>query len=143
MITLINEDILFERLSGKQFSLALLEFLNKDDSIKYSDDYIDNFDKSKKDKYADIYPIKDIKTDIFTFVKEWIENVKEECGVYKIRKVRMSPRYGFSTYIDLDFNRPADRRLYPFYDEHKDDYTNVTFRFSEHESKNDDSDIED
>lgn len=143
MIHLIKEDILFEGLTGSHFMRALLEYLEKDTVIKYSDDYIDNFDKSKKDKYAKVYPIKDIKDDILKFVEDWIDDVKEECGVYRIRKVRMSPKYGFSTYIDLDFNRPADRRLYPFYDSHKDKYTDVTFRFSEHESKNDDSDIAD
>lgn len=143
MIQLINEDLLFEKLSGKQFVNALLEFLNKDTVIKYSDDYIDNFDKSKKDRYAKVYPITDIKEDILNFANEWIKEVRDDCSVYRIRDVRGSSKYGFSTYIDLDFKRPADRRLYPFYDEHKDDYTNVTFRFSEHESKNNDSDIAD
>ena len=55
----------------------------------------------------------------------------------------MSDSYGFSNYITISFNRPADRRLFPFYQEHPDLYNNVKFRFSEHESKNDDSDIAD
>lgn len=141
MIHLINEDLLFEGLTGSHFMRALLEYLEKDTVIKYSDEYIDDFDESKKDTYATVHPIIDIKDDILDFAKEWIQEVKDECGVYKIRNVRMSKKYGFSTYLDLDFKRPADKRLYPFYESHKDDYTDVTFRFSEHKSKNDDSDI--
>lgn len=143
MIHILNEDILFEKLTGSHFMGALLEYLEKDTVIKYSDDYIDNFDKSKKDTYADIYPIKDIKQDILDFVDEWINSVRDECSVHRIRNVRPSKKYGFSTYLDLDFKRPADRRLYPYYKQHEDDYNNVTFRFSEHESKNNDSDIAD
>lgn len=143
MIRLINEDVLFEGLTASHFMRALLEYLEKDTVIKYSDDYIDNFDKSKKDKYANVQPIKEIKQDIYKFVEDWIKDVQDECGVYRIRNVRMSKKYGFSTYVDLDFKRPADRRLYPFYDENSNLYTDVTFRFSEHESKNDDSNIAD
>ena len=143
MIQLIVEDILFNKLTSRQFFQSLLEFLNKNDKIKYSDDYITNFDKSKKDRYVNVQPIKDIKNDIYNFVDEWIKDVKDECGVYRIRNVRMSKKYGFSTYVDLDFKRPSDKRLYSFYNDNSDLYTGVTFRFSEHESKNDDSDIAD
>lgn len=143
MIRLINEDLLFENLSGQHFVNALLEFLKKDTVIKYADDYIDNFDKSKKDKYAKVYPIADIKEDILNFADEWIKEVQDECDVRRVRNVRESPRYGFSTYLDLDFNRPNDKRLYPFYNANDTLYNDVTFRFSEHESHNDDSDIAD
>ena len=40
MIHLINEDTLFEDLTGSHFMRALLEYLEKDTVIKYSDDYI-------------------------------------------------------------------------------------------------------
>jgi len=143
MIHIINEDMLFEKLSGKDFVMSLCEFLEKNTEIKYSDDYIPNFNPNKKSDYAGIYPIKDIKDDLFGFVNEWIQEVKDECGVFGNPKVRPSRSYGFSTYIDLNFKRPADRRLYNFYDDNEDLYNDVTFRFSEHESKNDDSDIAD
>jgi len=143
MITLMNEDVLFEKLTGKQFFQSLLEYLTKDTMIKYADDYIPNFDKSKKQKYAKEYPIKDIKDDIASFIDDWLSEIKTECDVYSMKNNRKSDSYGFSNYITLSFNRPADRRLYQFYKDNDELYNNVKFRFSEHESRNDDSDIED
>ena len=143
MIRLIREDMLFEKVSARVFYSMLKEFLEKDTVIKYADDYIDNFDKSKKQQYAKQYPIKDIKDDLAEFIDEWLEEIKTECDIYTMKLNRKSDSYGFSNYITLSFNRPADRRLYPFYNENSNLYNNVKFRFSEHESKNDDSDIED
>lgn len=143
MIRLIREDVLFEKVPARVFYSMLKEFLEKDTVIKYADDYIDNFDKSKKQQYAKQYPIKDIKDDLAEFIDEWLEEIKTECDIYKMKLNRKSDSYGFSNYITLSFNRPADRRLYPFYNENSNLYNNVKFRFSEHESKNDDSDIED
>lgn len=142
MIHIINEDILFENLTSAHFIQALLEFLTRNTEIKYADDYIDNFDKSKKQDYAKMYPIKDIKDDLLDFVNDWIKEVKDECDIYKIEKIWNSKSYGFSNYLQLSFNRPADRRLYPFYNDNENLYRGVKFRFSEHESRNDDSDIE-
>lgn len=135
--------MLFEKLSGRDFCNALLEFLKKTDVIEYADDYIDNFDPSKKNQYAKEYPIADIKEDLDTFISEWLEEVKEDCDIYKMETNRMSNKYGFSNYITLSFNRPANPKLYPFYRENDNLYNGVKFRFSEHASKNDDSDIED
>ena len=129
--------------TDSMFYLTLLEYLTRDTQIKYADDYIPNFDKSKKQQYADEYPIKDIKDDIASFIDDWLKEIKTECDVYSMKNNRKSDSYGFSNYITLSFNRPADRRLYQFYKDNDELYNNVKFRFSEHESKNDDSDIED
>ena len=129
--------------TDKMFYLTLCEFLTRDTEIKYADDYIDNFDKSKKQIYAKRYPIKDIKDDIASFIDDWLQDLKRDNDIYSVKNNRMSDSYGFSNYITISFNRPADRRLFPFYQEHPDLYNNVKFRFSEHESKNDDSDIAD
>ena len=129
--------------TDKMFYLTLCEFLTRDTEIKYADDYIDNFDKSKKQIYAKRYPIKDIKDDIASFIDDWLQDIKRDNDIYSVKNNRMSDSYGFSNYITISFNRPADRRLFPFYQEHPDLYNNVKFRFSEHESKNDDSDIAD
>lgn len=143
MIRLLREDYLFERISSKVFYQTLLEYLTRDTVIKYADDYIPNFNPALKQKYAKEYPISDIKEDIFAFIKEWFEEIKDECDIYSSRPERMSGKYGFSNYITLSFNRPADRRLYQFYKDNNELYNNVKFRFSEHNSKNDDSDITD
>ena len=129
--------------TDEMFYLTLCEFLTKDTEIKYADDYIDNFDKSKKQKYAKEYPIKDIKDDIASFIEDWLGEIKRDCDVYSMKNNRMSDSYGFSNYITLSFNRPADRRLYPFYQANPGLYNNVKFRFSEHDPKNDASDIAD
>lgn len=129
--------------TDEMFYLTLCEFLTRDTEIKYADDYIDNFDKSKKQIYAKQYPIKDIKDDIASFIDDWLQDIKRDNDIYSVKNNRMSDSYGFSNYITISFNRPADRRLFPFYQEHPDLYNNVKFRFSEHESKNDDSDIAD
>lgn len=143
MIKLLREDVLFEGLTERDFISFLLEYLKKTDEIKYADDYIDNFDPSKKRKYAKEYPIADIKNDIAEFIEDWLNDIKKECDIYKMKNNRMSDSYGFSNYITLSFNRPADKRLYPFYRDNDELYNNVKFRFSEHDSKNDDSDITD
>ena len=143
MISLINERLIYEKYSGKQFFKALLEYLTRTDEIKYADDYIPNFDPAKKRKYANEYPIKDIKDDLAGFIDDWLTEIKDECDIYSMKNNRKSGSYGFSNYITISFNRPADRRLYPFYRENDELYNNVKFRFSEHESRNDDSDIED
>lgn len=142
MKLMIKEDRL-SMLSESVFYRALLEFLTKDTEIKYADDYIDDFDKSKKQIYAKRYPIKDIKDDIASFIEDWLGEIKRDCDVYSMKNNRMSDSYGFSNYITLSFNRPADRRLYPFYQSNPELYNNVKFRFSEHDPKNDASDIAD
>jgi hypothetical protein len=141
MIKLIREDALLEKYSGRDFINALLEFLKKTDVIKYADDYIDNFDPSKKQQYAQEYPIKDIKDDLAKYIEEWLKDIQEDCDIYRMENNRKSKQYGFSNYITLSFNRPADRRLYQFYRDNDELYNNVKFRFSEHTSRNDDSDI--
>ena len=139
---MIKEDRL-SMLSESVFYKALLEFLTKDTEIKYADDYIDNFDKSKKQRYAKEYPIRDIKNDIASFIDDWLNEIKRDCDIYSMKNNRMSDSYGFSNYITLSFNRPADRRLYQFYKDNSEKYNNVKFRFSEHDPKNDTSDIAD
>lgn len=139
---MIREDRL-SMLSESVFYKALLEFLTKDTEIKYADDYIDNFDKSKKQRYAKEYPIRDIKNDIASFIDDWLKEIKRDCDIYSMKNNRMSDSYGFSNYITLSFNRPADRRLYQFYQDNSEKYNNVKFRFSEHDPKNDTSDIAD
>ena len=134
---------MFSKYSDKVFYISLLEFLTKNTEIKYADDYIDNFDKSKKQKYAKEYPIKDIKDDIASFIEDWLGEIKRDCDIYSMKNNRMSDSYGFSNYITLSFNRPADRRLYQFYKDNSEKYNNVKFRFSEHDPKNDTSDIAD
>ena len=129
--------------TDQMFYITLNEFLTRNDEIKYADDYIDNFDKSKKQKYAKEYPIKDIKNDIASFIDDWLNEIKRDCDIYSMKNNRMSDSYGFSNYITLSFNRPADRRLYQFYQDNSEKYNNVKFRFSEHDPKNDTSDIAD
>ena len=129
--------------TDQMFYITLNEFLTRNDEIKYADDYIDNFDKSKKQKYAKEYPIRDIKNDIASFIDDWLKEIKRDCDIYSMKNNRMSDSYGFSNYITLSFNRPADRRLYQFYQDNSEKYNNVKFRFSEHDPKNDTSDIAD
>lgn len=129
--------------TDQMFYITLNEFLTRNDEIKYADDYIDNFDKSKKQKYAKEYPIRDIKNDIASFIDDWLNEIKRDCDIYSMKNNRMSDSYGFSNYITLSFNRPADRRLYQFYQDNSEKYNNVKFRFSEHDPKNDTSDIAD
>lgn len=129
--------------TDQMFYITLNEFLTQNDEIKYADDYIDNFDKSKKQKYAKEYPIRDIKNDIASFIDDWLNEIKRDCDIYSMKNNRMSDSYGFSNYITLSFNRPADRRLYQFYQDNSEKYNNVKFRFSEHDPKNDTSDIAD
>lgn len=137
----IRENML-ESLPARLFFEMLVEMINKNDELKNADDYIDNFDKSKKREYADQYPISEIKKDLLKFVQEWSEEMKQVNGVYDVN-ARMSGSYGFSNYVTFSFERPKDRRLRDFYESNKNLYHNVKFRFSEHASKNDDSDIED
>ena len=129
--------------TDQMFYITLNEFLTRNDEIRYADDYIDNFDKSKKQKYAKEYPIRDIKNDIASFIDDWLNEIKRDCDIYSMKNNRMSDSYGFSNYITLSFNRPADRRLYQFYQDNSEKYNNVKFRFSEHDPKNDTSDIAD
>lgn len=129
--------------TDQMFYITLLEFLTRNDEIKYADDYIDNFDKSKKQKYAKEYPIRDIKNDIASFIDDWLQEIEKDCDIYSMKNNRMSDSYGFSNYITLTFNRPNDRRLYQFYRDNANLYNNVKFRFSEHDPKNDVSDIAD
>lgn len=129
--------------TDQMFYITLNEFLTRNDEIKYADDYIDNFDKSKKQKYAKEYPIRDIKNDIASFIDDWLKDIAKECDIRSMKNNRMSDSYGFSNYITLSFNRPADRRLYQFYQDNSEKYNNVKFRFSEHDPKNDISDIAD
>lgn len=138
---LICEDKLFERVHGSVFFQILNEFLTKNTNIKYADDYIDNFDPDKKKQYRKEYPIADIKNDLFEFVQEWIDQVESLEDVYKINRVWMSKSYGFSNYIQISLKRPRDPRLRNFYETHRNLYDGVKFRFSEHGSLNDDSDI--
>lgn len=145
---LIYEDSLIEKLPASAFYEALLEFLQKDDKIKDSDDYVreymHEFDPAKKNSvYLDSYPIKDIKADLAQFIHEWVSCVNEIPGVFKINDVRVSKYYGFSNYIDISFDRPKDRRLMSFYNENPRKYNKVSFRFSEHPSHNDDNDLGD
>lgn len=143
MKLLIKEDCLFERVSSSVFYSTLLEYLTKNDNIKYADDYIKDFDASKKQTYAKQYPISDIKEDLFEFIKDWIKEVESLDDVYKIIDVHMSRSYGFSNYIEIALKRPKDRRLQDFYQSNRDKYDHAKFRFSEHDSRNDDSDIAD
>ena len=129
--------------TDQMFYITLNEFLTRNDEIKYADDYIDNFDKSKKQKYSKEYPIRDIKNDIASFIDDWLNDIKRDCDIYSMKNNRMSDSYGFSNYITLSFNRTADRRLYQFYQDNSEKYNNVKFRFSEHDPKNDTSDIAD
>lgn len=138
---LIYEDKLFENIKGSVFFQILKEFLDRDTTIKYADDYIDDFDPSKKDEYKGEYPIKDIKKDLFSFVQDWVDKVRNLDDVYCINRVWMSKRYGFSNYIQLSLKRPRDPRLRDFYERNRNLYDGVKFRFSEHGSLNDDSDI--
>ena len=138
---LIYEDKLFEKVHGLVFFQILKEFLTKNTEIKYADDYIDNFDPSKKKKYRKEYPITDIKDDLFEFVQEWVKQVEALDDVYKINRIWMSNSYGFSNYIQISLKRPRDPRLRGFYETHRNLYDGVKFRFSEHGSLNDDSDI--
>jgi hypothetical protein len=123
--------------------LNLKEYLKRTDTIKYADDYIKDFNPALKQKYAKEYPIADIKKDIANFIDDWLDEIKDECDIHHMKPNRPSTQYGFSNYIELSFNRPDDRRLYQFYNDNKDMYQNVKFRFSEHDPKNDASDIED
>lgn len=134
---------LFENVSSRTFYRILAELINRDDRLKDADDYIQNFDKSKKRDYVNQYPIKDIKNDLYVFVKDWANKVQSIDGIYKVDRVWRSGSYGFSNYIQISFDRPKDRRLFDFYNSNKNLYQGVKFRFSEHESKNDASDIED
>ena len=137
----IREDM-FESLPARLFFEILAEMINKNDELKNADDYIDNFDKSKKREYVNQYPISEIKDDLLRFVQEWSDEMKQMNGVYNVN-ARMSGSYGFSNYVTFSFERPKDRRLRDFYEQNKNLYNNVKFRFSEHTSRNDDSDIED
>jgi hypothetical protein len=143
MIRIICEDSLYEKLSYRDFVNALLEYLQKTDVIKYADDYIDNFDPSKKRKYAKEYPIADIKADLDRFIQDWLDEIKTECDIYSMKNNRMSDHYGFSNYITLTFNRPNNPKLYPFYKANSSLYNNVKFRFSEHDPTNEAEDITD
>lgn len=148
---LIYEKTLFNRLPYRLFEYAVVDFLKlnlheliqRTDTIKYADDYIKNFDPSLKQDYAQQYPIADIKADIANFINDWLNEIKDKYDIHHMKPNRPSRSYGFSNYIELSFNRPSDRRLFPFYNTHKDLYDNVKFRFSEHDPKNDASDIED
>lgn len=146
---LLYEKTLFEQLPSSLFECAVLDFLKltellkRTDTIKYADDYIKNFNPALKQQYAKEYPIADIKADIAEFIDEWLNNIKDEYDIHHMKPNRPSESYGFSNYIELSFNRPTDRRLFPFYAANKNLYNNVKFRFSEHDPKNDASDIED
>lgn len=146
---LLYKQPIFKELPSSLFECAVLdflqlkEFLKRTDTIKYADDYIKNFNPALKKKYAQEYPIADIKADIANFIDSWLNSIKDEYDIHHMKPNRPSDSYGFSNYIELSFNRPSDRRLFPFYAENKNLYNNVKFRFSEHDPKNDASDIED
>jgi hypothetical protein len=148
-VKLLYERTILEQLPSSVFECALLDFLRltellkRTDTIKYADDYIKNFNPALKQKYAKEYPIADIKADIAEFIDEWLNSIKDEYDIHHMKPNRPSESYGFSNYIELSFNRPTDRRLFPFYAANKNLYNNVKFRFSEHDPKNDASDIED
>lgn len=140
----LSEDRLFtELLEAQLFYVSLLEYLTKQDVIMNADDYIDDFDPTLKQQYANEYPIKDIKDDLDEFISDWLESVKDECGIRWVKTNKKSGSYGFSNYITIGFERPDDRRLYPYFAQNKSKYDGVKFRFSEHEAHNDTDDIAD
>ena len=76
---ILHEDML-SKYSGKLFYSILLEYLTKTDKILHAQDFFekereDTFDLSKRDEYVKEYPVKDIKKDLFKYVKDFIKEL--------------------------------------------------------------------
>lgn len=140
------ESSLFEGLTGRHFYECLLEYLKTTDKILNADDYVrkhndGSFDSRRKDDYAREFPVAEIKQDLADFIEDWLEKVKDACSIHKVNVRWDDGKYGFSNYVEICFDRPNDKRLFPYYRENSNLYNNVKFRFSEHNPVNDASDI--
>lgn len=132
---ILHEDML-SKYSGKLFYSILLEYLTKTDKILHAQDFFekereDTFDLSKRDEYVKEYPVKDIKKDLFKYVKDFI---KELNTIHEIERCEPDPStdFGFSDYIYLYFNKPENPDLEEFYNDNQELYRKVKVRFSDH-----------
>ena len=111
---LLNEDLLYERLSGSLFVNILMELLSKDDTIETARGRIidrdGKFEKEREDEYVKEFPIADIKQDIQDFADEWADSIRSKPEVSSV-KADPSPYLGFSEYIDIRFNVPKNTKL--------------------------------
>ena len=135
---LIKEDYPIKHLSGRCFAQCLLEYLTTHDIIGNAKDIIKNkegkFERSKESEYLQQFPINDIKADIEDFVKSWLEEVKRIPEVLSVKE-SSSPYFGFSQYIHVKLKKPDNKDLNNFYKQHKGQYTNVHFKFTDHIQK--------
>ena len=134
-LILLYEDSLFSFLTGKQFVEFLLEYLEKTDIIGHSKQYIINRDgkfvKSKEQEYVTSEPIQEIKNDIMEFISQWISEIQSLPDVKSVR-FTVSPYFGFSNYIHIKLNKPNNSDLLGYYNEHKGQYQNCHFKFTDH-----------
>ena len=133
---LIREDLL-EQYSDKLFYQILVEYLRKSDKILHAKDFFekerdDEFDWEKRNEYKNEFPVKDIKEDLFRYVKQFIRDVNK---LPEVEKCVPDPSdfFGFSDYVYLYFKRPTNPELWDFYDNNPDLYQKVKIRFSDHE----------
>lgn len=138
---LINEDALFN-LPASLFYDTLTEYLTKDDKIQKANYYWNKehpngkFNPNYLRAYARQFPIADIKNDILSFVVEFARELRSNKDIEKIISYK-SPDFGFSTYMHIDFKKPTDVRLSEYISKNESLYTNVKFRFSEHDESSD------
>ena len=133
---LIREDLL-ERLDDKVFYSILVEYLKKTDKILHARDFFekerdDKFDWEKRNTYVNEFPVKDIKRDLFGFVKSYMKDLMKIPEVVNCTP-DPSPYFGFSDYIYIDLKKPENPKLENFYNQNIDKYNHVKIRFSDHD----------
>ena len=125
----------FKNLSGYDFMLLLKEYIDKGTVIGVARDIIKNrdgtYDKSKEDEYVNQSPISDIKDDLSSFISEWVNTIKDIDRI-KTVKSSSSPYMGFSNYVTITLSKPEDKKLLDYYIQHKGQYTNCHFKFTDH-----------
>lgn len=138
---LIREDKLLE-LDARVFYETLLEYLSKNDPIKKANYYWQlehpkgKFNPKFMRAYAKQFPIADIKDDILGFVVDFANEMKSNPDIDRILSYK-SPDFGFSNYIHIYFKKPTDTKLANYVANNDKKYSNVKFRFSEHEEYED------
>lgn len=138
----IREDR-FGRLPAELVFKLFFEMVEHDDNLKDSHDYFPIANEFNRKDLEDAYPLSEIKDDIYGFIEDWKDDVLKIKGVTKMDKHWKSKRFGLSNYIQLTFDQPKDMRLFGYYLRNKNKYNGIKFRFSDHTSQNDDSDIQD
>jgi hypothetical protein len=139
---MLHEDSILDEKFNKNVFFTLLEYIDKNTKILNSSEYfmkelpkdaekvILKYLQSNK-KYLGKFPLKDVKDDLYSFVKDFVNEIQSIKDIENIR-FHKSKDIGFSNYIEFDVVKPVDEKLKSFVNSNIDRYNGVTIRFSDH-----------